>query len=66
MAGAKKLRAQGVLKKTDLVVVVATAHALKFSSPAIAFHKSGRAGANPPRAVPADLDAVAAALGLRG
>lgn len=64
LAGAKKLRDEGVIRKGDLVVVVATAHALKFSGPTVAFHSSSRPGANPPRRLPATLAAVEEALGL--
>lgn len=64
LAGARKLKAAGVIRKEDLVVVVATAHALKFSGPALAWHESGRPGANPVRKVEATVDAVAAALGI--
>ncbi len=64
LAGAKKLREAGVIRREDLVVVVATAHALKFSSPAIAFHESGQEGANPARKVTATVEEVAKALGL--
>lgn len=64
LAGARKLRTSGVIRREDLVVVIATAHALKFSGPALAWHASGRPGANPVRKVPATLEAVAGALGL--
>ena len=64
LAGTRKLREEGVIRKDDLVVVVATAHALKFSGPAVAFHSSGRPGANPPRRLPATLQAVEEALEL--
>ena len=43
LAGAAKLRKEGVIRKSDLVVVVATAHALKFSATMAAYHRgSGR------------------------
>ena len=64
LAGVRKLREEGVIRRDDLVVVVATAHALKFSGPAVAFHSSGRPGANPPRRLPATAAAVEEALGL--
>ena len=64
LAGAKKLRDEGIIGKDQLVVVVATAHAIKFSSPAAAFHASGAEGANPPRKVDGTLAAVERALGL--
>jgi threonine synthase len=64
LAGAKKLRAQGVIPKEALVVVIATAHAIKFSSPATAFHGSGAPGANPLRKIAGTLRAVEDALGI--
>ena len=64
LAGAWKLRAEGVIGAKDLVVVVATAHAIKFSSAAKAFHQSGVLGANPPRKIEGTLAAVENALGL--
>ena len=64
LAGAKKLRAEGTIGKDQLVVVVATAHAIKFSSPAAAFHASGAIGANPVRKIDGTLAAVERALGL--
>jgi threonine synthase len=63
LAGAAKLRKQGVIRKDDLVVVVATAHALKFSGTMAAYHRGTGRLANPPRRVPTTLDAVRAALG---
>ncbi len=64
LAGVKKLRAEGTIGKDQLVVVIATAHAIKFSSPVVAFHSSGAPGANPPRKVEGTLAAVERALGL--
>ena len=64
LAGARKLRAEGTIGKDQLVVVVATAHAIKFSSPAAAFHASGAIGANPVRKIDGTLAAVEQALGL--
>jgi len=63
LAGAAKLRERGVIRKDDLVVVVATAHALKFAGTAAAYHRSGARLANPVRRLPATLDAVLGALG---
>ena len=63
LAGAAKLRQAGVIRKDDLVVVVATAHALKFSGTMSAYHHGGGRLANPPRLLPATLDAILAALG---
>jgi threonine synthase len=62
LAGAAKLRREGVIRKDDLVVVVATAHALKFSGAMAAYHRGTGRLANPPRRLPATLDAVRAAL----
>ena len=62
LAGASKLRKEGVIRKDALVVVVATAHALKFSGTMVAYHRGAGHLANPPRRVPATLDAVRAAL----
>lgn len=63
LAGAAKLRQSGVIKKDDTVVVVATAHSLKFSGALNAYHASKARYANPPRVLPATLDAVLEALG---
>jgi len=62
LAGAAKLRREGAIRKDETVVVVATAHALKFASTAAAYHRSGARLANPPRRLPAALDAVLEAL----
>lgn len=62
LAGAAKLRQAGVIQKDDLVVVVATAHALKFAGTMSAYHRGGGRLANPPRRLPATLDAILAAL----
>ena len=63
LAGASKLRQAGAIKKDDLVVVVATAHALKFSGTMSQYHRGEGRLANPPRLLPATLDAILAALG---
>jgi len=63
LAGAAKLRAEGVIRKDDLVVVVATAHALKFSGAAAAYHEGKNRWSNPPCRLPATLSAVLEALG---
>ena len=62
LAGAAKLRREGVIRPDDLVVVVATAHALKFSGSANRYHAGGAAFSNPPRSLPATLEAVVGAL----
>ena len=58
LAGAAKLRQEGVIKKDESVVVVATAHALKFSGAATAYHEGNGSHANPPRRAQASVDAV--------
>lgn len=62
LAGAAKLRREGAIGRDETVVVVATAHALKFSGAAIRYHGSGARHANPARSLPASLDAVVAQL----
>jgi threonine synthase len=62
LAAAGKLRREGAIGKDETVVVVATAHAIKFSGAAVRYHGSGARLANPPRSLPASLEAVAAAL----
>ncbi|MGE5716781.1 MAG: pyridoxal-phosphate dependent enzyme, partial [Acidobacteriota bacterium] len=62
LAGASKLRQAGVIRKDELVVVVATAHALKFSGTMSAYHRGGGRLANPPRRLPATLAAILEAL----
>ncbi|MHB1047063.1 MAG: threonine synthase [Thermoanaerobaculia bacterium] len=62
LAGAAKLRREGAIGKDETVVVVATAHALKFSGAAIRYHGSGARHANPARSLPASLEAVVAQL----
>ncbi len=62
LAGAAKLRREGAIERDETVVVVATAHALKFSGAAIRYHGSGARGANPARSLPASLEAVAEQL----
>jgi threonine synthase len=63
LAGAAKLRQAGMIRQDDLVVVVATAHALKFSGTMSAYHRGDGRLANPPHRLPATLDAILAALG---
>jgi len=50
------------IRKDDLVVVIATAHALKFSGSAAAYHEGKNRFSNPPRRLPATLAAVLSAL----
>ena len=63
LAGAAKLRREGAIGRDETVVVVATAHALKFSGAAIRYHGSGARHANPARSLPASLEAVVEQLG---
>jgi len=62
LAGAAKLRREGVIAADALVVVVATAHALKFSGSAMEYHQGNGRFANPPRRLPATAEAVLQAL----
>ncbi len=63
LAAAGKLARQGLIRKGERVVVISTAHGLKFSSFKTEYH-SGRLGgidaslANRPVELPADVDAV--------
>ena len=61
LAAAGKLRREGAIGRDESVVVVATAHAIKFSGAAVRYHGAALAS-NPPRSLPASLEAVAAAL----
>jgi threonine synthase len=63
VAGLRKLAADGTIKRGELVVVVATAHGLKFSGTTVAYHEGRLDGvtsrrANPPVVLPAALDAI--------
>ena len=62
LAGAAKLRREGAIGRDETVVVVATAHAIKFSGAAVRYHGSGARHANPARSLPASLEAVAEQL----
>ena len=62
LAACGKLRREGAIGRDETVVVVATAHAIKFSGAAVRYHGSGARYANPPRSLAATLEAVAAAL----
>lgn len=64
LAGAAKLRQEGVIQAHESVVVVATAHALKFSGAATAYHEEGGRYANPVCRTKASVDAVLAVLAL--
>lgn len=68
VAGLRKLVADGTIRKGDLVVVVATAHGLKFSGTTAAYHEGAIAGvtsrrANRPVSIEPTLDAVLGAIG---
>ena len=63
-AGAKKLADSGVIKKSDSVVVIATAHGSKFSKSAIDYHSLQNKFSNKPIVVDPDLKSVEKALGF--
>ncbi|MEO6327196.1 MAG: threonine synthase [Thermoanaerobaculia bacterium] len=58
LAGAAKLREEGVIKPNESVVVLATAHALKFSGAATTYHEGSGRHANPPHRAKATAEAV--------
>ena len=65
VAGARRLRQEGVINAGDRVVVIATAHGSKFSTTTMPYHTDGRWSArraNPPARVPASLDHIRRAL----
>ncbi len=67
LAALAKLVAKQVIGKGDRVVVVSTAHGLKFAGSKVAYHQGRLDGldsrlANPPMALPADVDQVVGAL----
>ncbi len=68
VAGLRKLAADGTIRRGERVVVVATAHGLKFSGTTVAYHEGRIAGvtsrrANRPVSLPATLDAILGAIG---
>jgi threonine synthase len=65
MAGLKKLVDNGVIKKSDKVAVILTAHGAKFSQAIIDYHKSNAKFANKPKSLPANLGAIEKALNLK-
>lgn len=70
LAGAEKLARQGVISPRDRVVVVSTAHGLKFTEFKRAYHDgtlegASRRHANTPIELPPTLDAVRRALDAR-
>ncbi len=67
LAVLKKLLAKGVIQPKQRVVVISTAHGLKFSQFKVDYHTGGLEGvnaqyANPPQDLPATYDAVQKAL----
>jgi threonine synthase len=63
LAALSKLVGRGEIKKSDRVVVISTAHGLKFSRFKVDYHEGTLPGAvgtyaNPPVELPADVDAV--------
>jgi threonine synthase len=69
LAGLRKLRAAGTIGADESVVVILTAHGLKFAQAGVAYHTGRLADAptgtpNAPIPLPAELDAIEAELGL--
>ena len=67
VAGLRKLVADGTIRKGETVVVVATAHGLKFSGTTVAYHEGRIDGvtsrrANLPVTIPPTIEAVLGAL----
>jgi threonine synthase len=70
LAALFKARARGEIQSTDRVVVISTAHGLKFTSFKVDYHDSSLQDvvsrhANPPVELPADVGAVRAAIDQR-
>ncbi len=70
LAALEKLVARGVVKAHERVVVISTAHGLKFSEFKVGYHEQRQAEvmpryANPPVELPATYDAVSAAIDRR-
>ncbi|MBI2565924.1 MAG: threonine synthase [Candidatus Schekmanbacteria bacterium] len=70
LAATIKLLARGEIRSTHRVVVISTAHGLKFSRFKVDYHERQLANvvshlANPPMSLPADVDAVRAAIERR-
>jgi len=69
VAGLRMLLADQTISPADRVVCILTGHALKDPNATVEYHSGGSgrssfaAYANPPIAVPADIEAIAAALG---
>jgi threonine synthase len=67
LAALKKLLQKGVINPLERVIVISTAHGLKFSQSKIDYHHGQLQGvqsrfANPPHEIPASYDAVRAAI----
>ncbi len=67
----KKLLKKGIIKPLERVVVISTAHGLKFSQFKVAYHHNSLTGvaavyANPPQELPATYEAVQRAIGGLG
>jgi threonine synthase len=70
LAALEKLAARGVVKPSDRVVVISTAHGLKFSDFKVGYHEGRLPGLapalrNPPVKLPATLEAVQEAVATR-
>jgi threonine synthase len=70
LAALIKLKERGVISSDERVVVISTAHGLKFSEFKVGYHNGTLAGvkarhANLPVDLPADLDAVRRAIDER-
>jgi threonine synthase len=68
VAGLRRLVREGTIRRGELVVVIATAHGLKFSGTTIAYHEGRLAGiesrrANRPVSLEPNLEAILEALG---
>ena len=64
VAGAQRLRREGVIGANDKVVIIATAHGSKFASTSLPYHDRENPGqhANPPRVIGASMDAIREAI----
>ena len=68
LAALMKLRQKNVIRESERVVVISTAHGLKFSRFKVDYHSQMLADvveryANPPLELPAEYEAVRAAIG---
>ncbi|MCP3902174.1 MAG: threonine synthase [Planctomycetes bacterium] len=68
LAGLRKLRASGTIGAKETVVVIMTAHGMKFSGVGVAYHTAATEltpeHPNPPIEVDADADAIARVIGV--